>query len=190
MPRVHPQVILYLRGRRRVEEFCLLNDLLIPSIYRVSDWYFDACAYYRKCQIKIHLPKCAYPATEGQVRNWNWPGSVTDREPYGVLCHELGHHADCMVSDKVGSYGGDYSVNLMAESGESPITSYCPNPWEWFAEMFRLFVTNPALLMAIRPRTYQLLIQKFKAIDNPDWIKELGPNVPDRILNNLKKKVH
>lgn len=44
---------------------------------------------------------------------------------------------------------------------EEPITSYSPNVQEWFAEMFRLFVTNPDLLMMIRPMTYRDFIERW-----------------------------
>lgn len=47
----------------------------------------------------------------------------------------------------------------MEESGELPITSYAPNPAEWFAEIFRLFVTNHGLLKQLRPKTYNILLR-------------------------------
>ena len=93
-------------GCLRVSEFCWVNKILVPTVRVVplDDWHVDACAYYRsntesnrkwtKPGIDICLERCASPATEHQVRNWNWPGSTTDREPFGVLCHELGHHCD------------------------------------------------------------------------------------------------
>lgn len=193
MPKVvQPQtekMRLYLKGRERVEQFCLANDLLIPSILKEDDeWFVNACAYYRACKIHISLKECAHQATEGQVRNWNWWGSTTDREPGGVLCHELGHHADMLAGNSKGRYYSDYGESVMGESGEPPITSYCPNPAEWFAEMFRLFVTNAALLKLLRLKTYFILLDKWKPVSDPSWIAELG-NCPPRILSNLRKKV-
>lgn len=38
------------------------------------------------------------------------------------------------------------------------ITSYAPNAMEWFAEIFRLFVTNPDLLKLIRPKAYKAIL--------------------------------
>jgi hypothetical protein len=86
-------------------------------------------------------------------------------------------------------YSGDYSRNLMKLSGEDPITSYAPNHAEWFAEIFRLFVTNHALLKLLRPKAYSLIVQKWKPISSPDWVEALGTDVPSRILLNLRKKI-
>lgn len=182
---------LYKMGINRVRTFCLINRLPIPEIGSVInevDWPFSACAYYRPTYIRICLPACAHPATEGQVRNWNWPGSTTDREPYGVLCHELGHHADYEKSNKRGEYFGDYGEGICRQSGEQPISGYHPNEAEWFAEMFRIFVTNHALLAHLRPRTHALLMQDWKPVSNPDWKAELGPDCPNRIVRSLVNK--
>lgn len=186
-----PQLALFRKGFKRVVLFCNTNSLPIPKMGVVpkAKWWVDACAYYRpKHGIRICLEECARPATEGQVRNWNWMGSTTDREPYGVLCHELGHHVDWLTGDKKWSYGSDYCHHVMSTSGEPPITSYCPNPAEWFAEIFRLFVTNSYLLKELRPKAWTVLSHKFKTVSSKDWIKELG-KAPPRIVSNLKKKV-
>lgn len=188
---------LYKLGKERVKAFCEANDLPVPSIRAETIWHFGACAYYRPQYIRIHLPSCSAPATQSQVRNWNWPGSTTDREPYGVLCHELGHHVDYLTGDVKGKFWSNYGEQVKFESGEKEITSYCPNPSEWFAEMFRLFVTNPFLLKALRPRTFEILFRKFNLVSakpgvwstKDDWVPELGKDVPPRILANLYKKV-
>lgn len=178
-------------GTAQVMMFCIENKLLPLQIDNVPshNWRVSACAYYRDSIIRICLPQCALPAVEGQTRAWSWPGSISDRTPYGVLCHELGHHADMRTGKKKGSYGSDYSTTVMDASGEPPITSYAPNPWEWFAEMFRLFVTSPFLLQEIRPRTFDLLTKKFKPVGDKNWEAGLGANVPPRIIANLRKKV-
>ena len=59
------------------------------------------------------------------------------------------------------------------------LTSYCPNNAEWFAEMFRLSITNSQLLQQLRPRTYKLKVQ---------WLKVLGDDVPERIVQALHNK--
>jgi len=184
---------LYLQGCERVQLFCEVNGLSTPKIaaHEVEDWRVGACAYYRNDTIKICLSACATPCTESQSRNWNWPGSTTDREPYGVLCHELGHHCDRVSGKRQWSYGSEYCQEVMKESREEPITSYCPNPAEWFAEIFRLFVTNSALLKLLRPKTHAILLRKFKPVSNEDWVAELSTiyEAPPRILLNLKKKI-
>ena len=182
---------LFHQGRARVFEFLKANELPPINVSAPAkwEWWVDACAYYRQRTIYICVEKCALPALEHQPMAWSWPGSVSDREPFGVMCHELGHHADVVASDKKGKYGGDYSVKVMEASGEKPITSYAPNPWEWFAEMFRLFVTNHTLLQEIRPRTYEILMKRWKPVGEENWETQLGVNVPPRILSNLEKKV-
>lgn len=178
-------------GFRKLQLFCRTNNIPSPALTIVarSDWLFEACAYYRPAEgIQICLDKCAYACGHQESRNWSWPGSVTDREPYGVVAHELGHHCDWLASDKKGRYYGDYSINLRKESGETAITSYCPNDAEWFAEMFRLFVTNPGLLLQLRPKTYSILIQKWVPVGSLDWVKTLGDNVPQRVLRTLRNK--
>lgn len=173
-----------------MDEFCKVNNVPVPEVIVVpkEDWEFDCCAYYRPTYIKICLSMCARPATERMVRNWNWPGSTTDREPFGVIAHELGHHCDVLLSTEKGRYYGNYSASVYMMSGEKPLTSYAPNSAEWFAEMFRLFVTNHSLLKKIRPATHSLLIQHWKPVSSDDWVVELGGNVPRRILANLWKK--
>src|SRR4051812_48348067 len=145
---------LYELGRQLVRRFCAANGLPHIPIRNVprEDWHVNACAYYRPARhrdtgyatagINICLPYCAAPATEYQVRNWNWPGATTDREPYGVLAHELGHHMDYTVGDDKWSYGSDYSKATRKASKEPAISGYCPNDAEWFAEMARIYVCN------------------------------------------------
>ncbi len=176
-------------GRRRVVEFCQLNSLPRPTVTVVAEkWRVDSCGYYRKAGINVCLPLCGTPCTEAQSRNWTWPGSVTDREPYGVICHELGHHCDWLAGKEQGSYGSEISRELKKESGEPAITSYCPNSAEWFAEMFRVFVTNPDLLSQVRPRTYKLFLIRWKPLPSQGWRHVLGSNVPERVVRSLRNK--
>lgn len=187
-------------GHERIALFCRVNKLPIPefTVSSGSNWRVDACAYYRPATeqnrkwttvgINICPDRCAYPCTEEQGRNWNWPGSVTDREPYGVIAHELGHHVDWLTGERKWTYGSEYCESVKNESKEQPITSYAPNPAEWFAEIFRLFVTNHALLARIRPKAYGILCRKFQPIGTNDWRAALGTNVPPRIIRTLENK--
>lgn len=88
----------------------------------------------------------------------------------------------------VGNYSSKYSEIVMNESGEKPLTSYCPNPAEWFAEMFRLFMTNAKLLECVRPKTFRLFTDNWAFVSHPDWKEELGPDCPRRILKALANK--
>ena len=182
------------RGRRRMMLFCQINKIRPPSISEADDdhdWPFSACAYYRPEAIRIHLPSCGRPCGEHDVRNWTYPGSTTDREPYGVVIHELGHHVDWITSDKKCDYDyfGDYGYGVCRQSREEPISGYHPNEAEWFAEMFRVFCTNPNLLRLLRPRTYTILVQKWKPATDKTWVEELGPECPDRVIRALERKI-
>ncbi len=184
------RTLLYQIGVQVVTDFCVLNDLPIPNIKAVAkaEWSFGACAYYRKDRIRICLEHCAHPCVESSPRNWSWPGNVTDREPYGVLAHELGHHADWCKGSNKDDYWSEYGDTVATRSSEPPISSYHPNTAEWFAEMFRLFVTNPDLLRLIRPKTYKILSTDFKVLHTEDWLHRLGGNVPPKIIKACKNK--
>lgn len=190
---------LYNAGLVRVKAFCEANSLPVPDITDVPDeeWSVGKCAYYRPGHIGIRLciKECAWPSNNNRSRNWNWPGSTTDREPYGVLCHELGHHADWHKGVDKGLYWSEYSTSVMQEAGdEKCITSYCDNNAEWFAEMFRLFITNHALLKALKPKTHDILTRRrgWKPVSNDNWKTELaaaGFKPPTHIVENLEKKI-
>lgn len=187
-------------ARLRIRRFCEVNQIPEPTINVVSQgkWRVDACAYYRPTTeaikkwatsgINICLEECQVPCPVSTCRNWSWPASVTDREPFGVICHELGHHCDWLTGERKWTYGSEYCEEVMKESEEPPVTSYCPNPAEWFAEMFRIFVTNADLLRHVRPKTYEVLIKRWKPVSLPNWLDQLGVNVPERVVKTLVNK--
>lgn len=177
------------RGIAVTRCFCALNGIPVPEITVVTGkWAFDACAYYRPHEgIVINVTKCAFVGLEG--RQWSFPGYTVDRTPYGVLQHELGHHVDVHTSVVVDRYRGDYSRDMRAWVREEPITSYCPDDGEWFAEMFRLFVTNPDLLHQIRPLTYaRLLADGFRPVFH-DSFEDRLKGAPDRTIRSAHRKV-
>jgi hypothetical protein len=192
---------LFVAGKELACRFCVENGLMLPIIYQTTkdDWNVGACAYYRpdternrkwtKPGIHVCVDLCANKTCEYQVRNWNWPGNTTDRTPYGVVAHELGHHVDWTLSERKGTYQGDYSTKLRARSGEPPISSYCPDDGEWFAEMFRVFCTNHALLMLIRSKTYDLMRIKLTPVSDNDWVRALGAGCPERIIRAAENKI-
>ncbi len=181
---------LYNLGLDRIGIFCQANKLVIPEVRSITkaEWHYEVCAYYRPTYIAICLDKCAGVAGVARDRNWNWPGNSTDREPFGVLAHELGHHVDWATSTVKGAYYGDYGVKMRAESGEKPLTSYCPNDAEWFAEMFRLFVTNHVLLQKLKPKTHALISKDWIPTSGDDWIAAFGEDVPERIIEAARNK--
>jgi hypothetical protein len=175
-------------GRALITQFCAANELALPEIQMVhsSDWPFNVCAYYRPTYIRMCLAKTSHIG-DG-FRRWSFPGYVSDRTPYGVLAHELGHHVDVTVSDRKRGYFGDYSIGLRCKIGEAAITSYCPNAAEWFAEMFRLFVTNPDLLRILRPKMYAELRGRFVPVETRQWADVLA-HAPPRFMEMARKKV-
>jgi hypothetical protein len=179
------------RGVDLIESFCEYNGLRTPEVTVVdkASWCFDStCAYYRAEKITICIERCAHVGTA--ARAWSCPGYVIDRTPYGVMAHELGHHVDYTQSVVKGAYGGDFSRDLRAWSGEPKLTNYCPNDWEWFAEMFRLFATNSDLLRAVRPKTHKLLLESgLKPVITKPWREVLeAVKAPERTLEMAERK--
>lgn len=176
------------RGKILQAAFCTLNDVPIPAVREMEkkDWVVGVCAYYRQDCTSIQLNACASIGTAG--RQWSFPGHYADRTPYGVIAHELGHHCDLLTSERKGRYYGDYSVSVRKACDEKPITSYCPNDAEWFAEMFRLFVTNPDLLRLLRPRTHAKLLEKWKPVFTDTWRERLQ-GAPERTIAVIERKI-
>lgn len=178
------------KGRTRVVKFCEANSLRIPEFKTISREVVRSiggtCAYYRPQTIYLNVAACAAPGHAG--RCWSWPGYVIDRTPFGVYAHELGHHADWSRSTVKGRYSGDLSIRLRKEAGEEQLTGYCDNDGEWFAEMFRLFVTNPDLLRCVRPKTFELLCGHFTPVVKASWRVVLR-NAPQRTVDQAEKKV-
>lgn len=180
---------LFERGLKLAKLFCAKNGLTLPEIRRVGydDWRFDStCAYYRPSYIAICVEKCASFGRAG--RAWSWPGYVVDRTPYGVIQHELGHHVDWTFSKSKGAYFGDYSEELRAKAGEPALTGYCPNTAEWFAEIFRLFVTNSDLLRGVRPKAFAEISKKLNPAVTTPW-RDVLEDAPARTIISAEKKL-
>ena len=176
------------QGAKLLELFCKANSLAAPVInVRARDsWPFDVCAYYRPVKIEICLAKCASIGTAG--RQWSFPGYSVDRTPYGVLQHELGHHIDVTLGGTFRGYQSPFSRALRAQAKEAPLTGYCPDDGEWFAEMCRLFITNPDLLRAMRPRSFDLLRCYLTPIIPLSWDQVLQ-DAPARTLDACRRKI-
>lgn len=176
-------------GIELVWAWCEANGFRVPAVktYEREEWRIaSTCAYYRPETIHIARDRCSHVGTAN--RAWSYPGYITDRTPYGVMAHELGHHVDYVRSGVKGAYGGDFSVTMRAESREPKLTSYCPNDWEWFAEMFRLFVTNPTLLLAVRPKTFMLMVNAGLRPVNPRPWRVVLKDAPPRTLEMAERK--
>lgn len=179
---------LTLGGIELAEQFCRLNGLLIPAIELApeKDWRFGVCAYYREGVIHLHVPSCARIGTGGA--SWSYPGYFVDRTPYGVIQHELGHHVDFMLGQQKGKYWSEFGEEMRRQSGEDKLTNYCPNDAEWFAEIFRLFVTNSDLLRLLRPRVYALLKDCFTSVITIPW-REVLKDAPERNIGQCLRRI-
>lgn len=180
-------------GIERADAFCKANNVRRMEVveHAKGEWHYRVCGYWRDWTCHICLPHCAPVAKEGSPRQWSWPGGKIDRTPYGVVCHELGHHCDMLASpqNSRAAYHGGYSQEVFDRAKEKAISGYEPdNPVEWFAEMFRLFVTNHALLFHIRRRTWDILTERWRPVSDSDWVTALGPDCPGRILRSLEKR--
>lgn len=194
------------KGKELALFTCKINNIPPSSIgLEQSNYYWgvNSCAYYRyrNKAIRVCVPLCAGVATERQIRNWNFPGNTVDRTPYGVVCHELGHHFDCHLSkgDLNNGYTGAFSTRLRLKAGEESISSYGnqPDAGEWWAEIFRLFCTNHYLLAAMRPATYNLMTKEYLLVP-PQWYRKqdidqcmqvLGEPMPERIAKATRNKI-
>lgn len=146
---------LFELGKRHITAWCGLHEIEPPKVNaRSGTPDFGVCAYYRDGEIEIWVNSCAAVGLAG--RAWSYPGYCVDRTPYGVLAHELGHHVD----GAHGPAGGNWSHRWYPLDPE-PLTSYCPNANEWFAEWFRLWVTNPDLLRALKPGLADLMSKRW-----------------------------
>ena len=188
-------------GCETVRQFCSKNNLPFPEFFiakNSSEWDVNSCGYYRTGRhagrpdrICIAPFLCAPEVPKG-ARQWSYPGYVVDRTVYGVIAHELGHHVDCVRSEElglpVGKYCGGWSEQLMEATGEEPITTYAPNHAEWFAEIFRLFVTNPDLLKQLRPKIYGELESVYKPIEPRGW-EEVLFDAPEKVVKAAAEKI-
>lgn len=183
---------MFAAGVSLAEKFCAANSILMPTLRRLDpterNYNIGTCAYYRPTTIHIMVEKCANRGFGG--RAWSWPGYAIDRTPYGVVQHELGHHVDWLR--------GLFAKKIWDRSREKPLTGYLgtdkkPGTFEseWFAEHFRLFVTNPGLSKALRPRFYAAMIEQgIQPISREGWELALRETLaPDRIVDQARKKI-
>lgn len=180
------------RGIELARRFCIQNAVPVPTIQvlesdsdrRRARMPSGSCGLYTRGQIYVDVRACAWIGTGGPA--WSYPGYVIDRTPFGVIQHELGHYVDDVVSERM--TGILYSNEVRRGSREERLTNYAPNDQEWFAEMFRLFVTNPALLKKLRPRTWALLDQRWRPVERRSWSLVLK-NAPARTQEQVLRKV-
>lgn len=118
-------------------------------------------------------------------RGYSWPGSVSDCTVRGVYFHEIGHVVHAALGDREAAA----LEGLRALKGPR-VTSYEPNAMETFAESFRLFVGNPALLEAGRPWRFEFLmslgIRPMAGRPN-NWEQGLVGKAPPRFYDQCER---
>lgn len=114
-----------------------------------NTWSGRGMYFTNERRINVDLKRCK-TATKTPGFAWSYTGYKADMTPAGVLAHEFGHHYDhvrSIVKKHRRTIGELHDA-------EGCVSSYCPNPSEWFAETFRLFFLNHDLLMRAKPRTF------------------------------------
>lgn len=164
--------ILAERGLVLARQMAAVNDLPFVDL-RIN---FDkpklrtGCGLYTNDKIQVDVESCARVSPFP----YSYPGNFTDRTPYGVIPHELGHHWHFNSGVKLSEWKG-------AVEGEPPVTSYgYTNYFEDIAEAFRLFTTNPTLLEFLWPLRYTFLLSHLAPVENRHW-KDILHAQPRRI---------
>lgn len=165
-------------------------------------YFVNSCAFYRPSLGRTSKEPiiCIMPDKCSKIgkfaRFWSYPGYVIDRTPYGVIQHELSHHIDYHLSFFSGSIGLEYKKSykficsaMRIKTGEEKLTNYCPNDGEWFAEICRLFITNPDLLKRLRPKSYDEIISLgIKPCEDRPW-EEVLEDAPERTKEQTRIKI-
>jgi hypothetical protein len=175
--------LLYQNSELLVKKFLDENHLKYPIVELNSNFSDCGAFYYRDNKIVVNISNCSSIGKSGM--RWSYPGYVIDRTPYGVLCHEIGHYIDKLYS----SPKTLFSYECRKYSKENKITNYCPNTEEWFAEIFRLFLTNPDFLKVFRPKTFNFIKETgIQYTENRKW-QEVLQHAPIRTLQMAEKKL-
>lgn len=145
-----------------IDKFCELNNIPKPKFD--IDWETGttqtegiACGHFTFGTDVLHLQpnRCANPNP-----NRDWPGFFYDRTCYGVMCHEFAHYVDnlspSLFNVKL------ISTELRQISNEPSFNKDPKDDYEYFADVFKLFVTNPDLLRITRPSVFKLLTETYK----------------------------
>lgn len=155
----------YARGRVAVERWLDENDIPHPGFVVTDDpiWFVPGCAgtyhNFRRRVVAVDISRCIL---RGRFRGLPcWEGGMDDLSPYGVLCHEIGHHVDRTLGTRRGSRWqcADTVWREIVEEEEA-ISCLEPDVLESFAEAVRLFITNNELLKVGRPVRWEYLTSR------------------------------
>lgn len=168
-------------GVNIIRDFCTLNNIKEPTIKLSNFRTTKKCGVYDG-RIKVDLSKCAKASNL-----YSFPNLYVNRTPQGVVTHEFGHYLQDVLKISTRTLTKQYN-----KINEKPISSYAPNSSEWFAEIIKLFTTNPDLLKLGRPKTYNWLVNdlKLKPLTRGDYInvlKEFNSDLNERIIQRANK---
>jgi hypothetical protein len=148
-------------------------------------WYGAHIYEDKQSTIAINLKRCRV-ATRVPGWSWTFPGYKSDLTPFGIVCHEFGHHVDHTLGGNRGiSYRKPWQKIILEET---EVSGYEPNHHEAFAEAFRLFLTNPDLLRCGRPERWSYFVDKLQLVppDDSPW-QEVLRHAHPRIVAAAKK---
>jgi hypothetical protein len=161
------------------QKLLLLNPWLPAWIYREHRHISRGCGYYARGVVNVAPSQCAHPG-----RGYSWPGAACDRTVLGVYYHEVGHHVHANLHHE------QQFLSTLWHLKRPAVSSYEPNPGESFAETFRIFCTNPTLLMLGRPRRWDLFTRSGivppKEIKS-SWEYDLASGAPQRYLDMCER---
>ena len=131
-------------------------ELGFPRVRLGSTWMGGWWAKEDSSMVFVDVDKCKEPGV--RIR---YPGCPGDDSPYGVLCHEVGHHVDFYACEE--TYVSETEPWMAVVRSEPPVTTYETSFRGWqryseaFADAFSLFLMNPELLRVGRPARWSFL---------------------------------
>jgi hypothetical protein len=160
----------FLDGIARCRAFLSLNSLREPAFINAPDG--KLFGWYTSNKVWVNVGKTR-PATITPGFSWTYPGYKADLTAYGVTAHEVGHHVQAIR--KISRH----EIRVITAL-EPRVTSYEPTPNESFAEMMKVFITNPDLLRVGRPVRWIFLTRQLglRPVDDRPWTDVLSAAHP------------
>lgn len=197
MYETHNKQLIMLQAIKLCSEFCSLNGVPEPTIdcrpfpklargrrARTHGHYSP-----RKVMIRVYPDVCKVASSSPY--SWTWPGYTADLTALGVVTHELGHHWHWVRSGQKSWKPLMNEYRRDVRPYESPVTGYGrKNASEGIAEAFKVFVTNPTLLLAVAPFHYAFFVKReLKPIVTAHWSEILAgsPRHLQAVRNKLER---
>jgi hypothetical protein len=170
--------VLQLQALKLCCEFCQRNAMKEPQMQQRKTWKRQIVtstvdvgyySHYRNA-IQVYVERCKWP--NALLPETTWPGYFNDDTVLGVIAHELGHHWHWnhpesqftdewtgLVKNTYRTLSTDYAK--VVKPLEPATTKYGQScAAEGIADAFKVFVTNPTLLLALAPCHYAWFTRK------------------------------